>query len=714
MNKQKTRKTKTERGITLVALIITIIILLILAVVAISAVTGDGIIAHAKKARDEQAKAQVNEGGLLDQYMSHLNTGENIEIVEDAVGAIDSNHTITLYSSLPDDTYILKYEDANGVMTNYANICSLGAGASYDDFIVQNTAPQSATKIGVYNSSGERVGSVGFTSTFKPNLGNKLYSFGAISDVHIGYETAESDFQNALTYFTQTEKVAFVGISGDLTADCTTEQLTTYQSIVDNYSGSTPVYAITGNHDTEQYRGSNISNSIDDYTGKPMYYSVTQGNDVFIFLGEYNGYDAGRVFIRGELQWLYETLEANRNKRCFIFEHIRPDSTSGNPHNLQAVDLWGGTEATIFESLLEHYPNITFFHGHSHTALALQSDSDIANYDSSLGCHSIHIPALFGTRELDSYGKLYNDIGSSEGYVVDVHETGIVVRGYDFIAGKFLPIALYGLDTRIKIVDADTYADETVTINCDTVIPTWTYGATLNSTTGLEETNADISITNSVSIISGKKYYAHQYYGCPYAGYAFYYDANGTLISRTKLWDGTNTYSGPVELTPPSGAKSFRISQWTRSDEEKHTRDVFITYKSKSNSSNSEVNYTNVLDTVGYTEQKRLSGSSGVEVDNTGTDVTGYIPVSTGDTIIYLKNVSMTSGGGYAAMIGLYYADKTYRGGFTIESTTSGIVSDENGNIVSIHLLYSDIAYVRIGAQNIDGNSIITVNEPIE
>ena len=43
------RRTKAQKGITLVALIITIIVLLILAVVTINAVVDDGIIKHAKK-----------------------------------------------------------------------------------------------------------------------------------------------------------------------------------------------------------------------------------------------------------------------------------------------------------------------------------------------------------------------------------------------------------------------------------------------------------------------------------------------------------------------------------------------------------------------------------------------------------------------------------------------------------------------------------------
>jgi len=70
------RKSKTQKGITLIALIITIIVLLILAVVAIGAVQNDGIIQYAKNARNEYELAQTNEQTRLNNYLDILN--ENV------------------------------------------------------------------------------------------------------------------------------------------------------------------------------------------------------------------------------------------------------------------------------------------------------------------------------------------------------------------------------------------------------------------------------------------------------------------------------------------------------------------------------------------------------------------------------------------------------------------------------------------------------------
>ena len=63
-----------QKGITLVALIITIIVLLILAVVTIAAVSGDGIIDHAKNSASAYNQAQIDENQILSNYTTYLNT----------------------------------------------------------------------------------------------------------------------------------------------------------------------------------------------------------------------------------------------------------------------------------------------------------------------------------------------------------------------------------------------------------------------------------------------------------------------------------------------------------------------------------------------------------------------------------------------------------------------------------------------------------------
>lgn len=191
--------------------------------------------------------------------------------------------------------------------------------AQYKDFIPENVALSKARRIGIYDANGNRVGQIPLGSLIPPTMGQKRYSFGALSDVHIVYQTATSDFQKALSYLNEDADVAFTCIAGDLTDDGTESQLQQYKAVVDAYSADTPVYAIAGNH--ESY--STQPTLLEQYTGKPLYYSFEHGDDIFIMCGCYSWSNDG-VFTQAYLQWLYETLEANRNKRCFIFEHVFP------------------------------------------------------------------------------------------------------------------------------------------------------------------------------------------------------------------------------------------------------------------------------------------------------------------------------------------------------------------------------------------------------
>jgi len=326
---------------------------------------------------------------------------------------------------------------------------------SYTVFIPQNVAPLGARRIGIYDNMGNRVGQIPLGSLTPPNPHKKLYSFGALSDVHVVYVTAATDFERALDYMNENEDVAFTCIAGDLTDDGTAAQLAQYKAVVDAHSPDTPVYAIAGNH--EKY--SEQPTLIQQYTGQPLYYSFAHGDDVFLMCGCYSWSNDG-VFTKGYLQWIYETLEANRNKRCFIFEHVFPWGDSGNPGELYHFDMFTGTKGSVFQSLLRHYKNTVLFHGHSHTKFELQSVDDKANYSDALDYRSVHIPSLAVPRDIGD-GELANIYSESEGYVVDVYKDGIHLRGRDFVKGEFLPIASYWIDTTLQTVEAGTYTDPT-------------------------------------------------------------------------------------------------------------------------------------------------------------------------------------------------------------------------------------------------------------
>ena len=124
------RKQKMNKGVTLIALILTIIVLLILAVVAIIAVKGDGIISHAKNARNDYTKAQANEQVRLDEYTESLKinggkTGDTVTITAANYG------DKVAYSAGGVDDWKIFYKDENYVYiitSDYLNNANLPTG----------------------------------------------------------------------------------------------------------------------------------------------------------------------------------------------------------------------------------------------------------------------------------------------------------------------------------------------------------------------------------------------------------------------------------------------------------------------------------------------------------------------------------------------------------------------------------------------------------
>ena len=118
---------------------------------------------------------------------------------------------------------------------------------------------------------------------------------------------------------------------------------------------------------------------------------------------------------------------------------------------------------------------------------------------------------------------------------------------------------------------------------------------------------------------------------------------------------------------------------------------------------------------AGYKTDTRLS-VSGSEKTQSGHETTGFIPAKYADTI-YLKNITITSStsevmcfydSNYAVLVGTYTE-------FVFGATSGGVVSKKVSDIAldSLTTNADKIAFVRISANEINANSVITINQPI-
>ena len=342
----------------------------------------------------------------------------------------------------------------------------------YTHFIPQNIAPRGAKRISVFSSNSTKICTVPLGRLF-PVTKSKLYSFGLISDIHL-WKT-ESDwggnakFDNALTFF---EKAGcdFCTHAGDITQtglydegdEVTLQpaQFENYKKICDNHKIS--VYGICGNHENYVMPITNNLSELKHYTGTDLYYTLSQGEDLFIFLGQPQ---ETQVINSTMFQWLYQTLESNRNKRCFVFIHSYIEEDSGDSKDVREnsiFEMWGETNKRAFMSLMSHYKNTILFHGHSHMKLKCQELDKNSNYTEKNGFKSVHIPSSATPRDVDlTTKKSVDDRSASEGYKVDVYDDCIVLNGIDFIKSQIIPIGTYKIDTPIVTIEANTFTDNT-------------------------------------------------------------------------------------------------------------------------------------------------------------------------------------------------------------------------------------------------------------
>lgn len=335
----------------------------------------------------------------------------------------------------------------------------------YKGFIPQQIAPKGTKNIGVYNENGEKVCTIPL-GRLTPVTKEKLYSFGLLADVHIQpYNTNTLDngqtvgafisakLENAFHWFEE-QGASFVCIPGDFvnrgfvnsSGTFVIDEFGEYKRICDLFP-NLPVYVSCGNHESYNEAITERLTELKQYTGADLCYTVEQGNDLFIFVGQPSG---SVVMSDDDFQWLSETLEANKDRRCFVFVHSYIEEDSGDAKDLREnsiFDMWGATKTKAFIELLSQYTNVILFHGHSHIKFEYQELDKSANYTDKNGFKSVHIPSLGRPRNIDLTNSETPHVDSEgQGYIVDVYEDCIVLNGMDLVNFEYIPTGVFKID----------------------------------------------------------------------------------------------------------------------------------------------------------------------------------------------------------------------------------------------------------------------------
>lgn len=327
----------------------------------------------------------------------------------------------------------------------------------YNGFIIQNIAPKGSVKIGVYNKDGKRILSIPLYR-LTPKKGEKLFSFGLVSDIHVSVEgnVTSTHFDNALTYFEE-QGCEFCCHAGDMTnigfwynsgdAEMYLGQFAEYKRIC-NLHPNMPVYGICGNHENYNRSITYNLNDLENYTGHPLYYTIQHGSDLFVFIGQ--PANSSPTMNDEEFVWFKNLLENNPDKRCHVFTHFFVANDSGSTKNCYTC-YFGGHEAE-FKSLMKNHGRAIHYHGHSHIKFQCQELDKSTNYTDKNEFPSVHVPSVGESRNVvlqaDGTYKRVSEGVCCQGYVVDVYDDCLVFNGLDLNTKQPVPTGVFKLDVR--------------------------------------------------------------------------------------------------------------------------------------------------------------------------------------------------------------------------------------------------------------------------
>lgn len=425
----------------------------------------------------------------------------------------------------------LSWADASGnVLSDYTIIRAFTEGEFRGTYQINKNMliPESAKKIAVDIKDNTTTNTVYFdipAEKLPVKLGEPLYTAAFISDIHIGGWGSEKA-PNARLAAARNEinnRADFVVINGDLTqwygaysgeefnafnynGSSYTDNGETDISILDKKLGTSqwtvlreyfesftvPVYPVTGNHDIrdsdkwnkyyyqphywnnllrEWLDHSNNDSSFHKYQNPVSYHADNNYYDAEIFGNHFIFLEMPKIqspqytFGEEQLAWLDKKLYEKEatGKPIFIFTHVPTES----PVNASYWDDQIKDDAD-FRKILAKHPTATVVSGHTHYSLDIDAYSswDGAQNEYSVihdgGTTTINVPN----------GTSYNDtteITGSHGVFVEVYNDRILLKGMDFVSGKWISKG-YTLLTLKPAPDFDVNALKTVSDDGSTVL----------------------------------------------------------------------------------------------------------------------------------------------------------------------------------------------------------------------------------------------------
>lgn len=374
---------------------------------------------------------------------------EHAEVTVDMIDGISRTSIEITPNSSKTLTYNLYWADENGRLTDYAPLYTATRSDNGKFTVDLNDGiymPDEAEFIEVSVLNGKSTSFfVKSPEILKKGESKKLFSFNVITDMHIveSRPLHTSHLQKVFNDILEldSESIA-IFTCGDNTDRGTANQYDILMNIIESAGDALPdVYFAMGNHDLVY--GNGFESQVELFKNKTgmdgVYYSVELNGMKFIVLGSDTLSATGTVG-KDQLDWLKNELSSvDKSKPVFLFLH-QPliDTVSGSLYSKDTeIQDWYGIIDTADEirAILADFPNAFLFTGHTHWQLesmqtALLGYGKDANF---INCASV--------------GYLWNDldtsVGGSQAYFVEVYEDYVLLRGREFVQGKWCACAQF-------------------------------------------------------------------------------------------------------------------------------------------------------------------------------------------------------------------------------------------------------------------------------
>ena len=386
------------------------------------------------------------------------------------------------------------WANANGHLEGYTALArfKVTCRSTTFEFPTLQIIPEGADRLRVYTAQKgtEELSSVYVDAYLPANSDYDMsetpeYVFAVVSDTHV-YDTDKADnygnyhnrhFKDMLEdvsaiIASSNAKNSQTGIfiNGDVIDGSSTQQgsaddlplidrqYAMVESLRQEACPDIPIYMAIGNHDLwpgscrDDAAAKFLQNAKlpDGSHPSSLTYDFYIGDCHFVFLGD-DDWDTNYATINDEhLAWLDETIaEGYENGKTFLFLHQSISNTVAGGITSYPEQAWHGivNEAKVRE-LLRKYPDAVMFNGHSHWTLNAVN----ASFDGIVQS----LPYAFTTSSVASPQNMQGvPMGNaeSEGYIIEVYEDKILVRGRDFKRDLWMASAQFAIEYVDDVVD---------------------------------------------------------------------------------------------------------------------------------------------------------------------------------------------------------------------------------------------------------------------